>query len=71
MVVNQGKGGREMAKGDKETGESPRGFSEAADAAAAKIGNRPGTWKVEHEEVVVEHHSPSHIQVYRVTLKQQ
>jgi hypothetical protein len=54
---------------DKVTGASTRGFTAAADAAAGQIGDNPGTWKATAWEVEIEHHSPSHVQVYRVTLE--
>jgi hypothetical protein len=60
---------------EQETGESPTSFAAAADDAARKLGVRlgdehvGGPWSAGDFEVELGHHSPSHIEVYRVTLK--
>jgi hypothetical protein len=60
---------------EREPGESRVSFSAAADDAAYRLGERlgdanvEGTWRVIEWEVVLGHHSPSHIEVYKVTLQ--
>jgi hypothetical protein len=53
------------------TGQSMRGLSAAIDDAARQIGDDSGLWKPVDWEVEVEHHSPSHVQWFRVTLQKQ
>ncbi len=60
---------------DQEIGESDHSFAHAAhnaaDRLAARLGDEKaaGTWKVFDFEIEIEHHSPSHVTVYRVTVQ--
>jgi flavin-binding protein dodecin len=53
------------------TGESPESFAKAAENAAQKIKDGADWWKVESWEVKLGHHSPGHVEVYRVRIKEQ